>query len=147
MGLTSLSDALTISSDMPLSPESLPTPTLVSGLPTLQDAGLAFDPNQQAMDLTKDEKRRTTALFMAIHAYNNLIIKDAEMYNAVARDRDRGTGPRISEATMDAMVEAAVQFDDFISGRLQQRLASSEDEPEVDDATIPRMEEPTTPQV
>lgn len=44
----------------------------------LESAGLGFDPATQHLELSKDEKRRTTALMMAIQAYQNLIIKDAE---------------------------------------------------------------------
>ncbi len=88
----------------------------------LEEAGVGFDPTTQHVDLSKEEKRRTTALLMAIQAYNNLIIKDAEMYIAVSREkgRDEDGGPIIRPATMDAMVEAAIQFDDFISGKLEQ---------------------------
>lgn len=85
----------------------------------LEEAGVGFDPTTQHMDLSKEEKRRTTALLMAIQAYNNLIIKDAEMYIAVSRDAGRDDGPTIRPATMDAMVLAAMQFDDFISGKME----------------------------
>lgn len=90
----------------------------------LEEAGLGFNPSTQHVDLSKEEKRRTTALLMAIQAYDNLIIKDAEMYIAISRDQGRndgGDGPIIRPATMNAMVEAAVQFDDFISGKLCQQ--------------------------
>lgn len=43
----------------------------------LEESGMAYDPTTQYVDLSKEEKRRTTALLMAIQAYNNLIIKDA----------------------------------------------------------------------
>jgi hypothetical protein len=86
-------------------------------LSVLEENDIAFDPSRQTVDLTKEEKRRTTALMMAIHAYDKLIIKDAEMYNAISRDRDRTNGPVIQPATMDAMVEAAMQFDAFIAGK------------------------------
>src|ERR1051325_1339682 len=84
----------------------------------LEDAGVGCDPRTQHMDLSKDEKRRTTALLLAIQAYQNLIIKDAEMYLAIKREERVGDGPVIQPATMNAMVEAAIQFDDFISGKL-----------------------------
>jgi len=90
-------------------------------LKVIQDAGIAYDPTTQHLDLSKDEKRRTTALMLAIQAYQHLIIKDAAMYEAIARDdRTRAGGPTIQPATMDAMVDAAIQFDLFISGRLDQ---------------------------
>lgn len=87
----------------------------------LEEANVAYDPTTQYVDLTKEEKRRTTALMMAIQAYNNLIIKDADYYIAVMREQGRNSGddgPIIRPATMDAMVVAAIQFDDFISGKL-----------------------------
>lgn len=88
----------------------------------LEEAGVAFDPTTQHVDLSKEEKRRTTALLMAIQAYDHLIIKDAEMYLAIKREEGRGNddGPIIRPATIDAMVVAAMQFDDFISGKLEQ---------------------------
>jgi len=87
----------------------------------LEETGTAYDPTTQYVDLSKEEKRRTTALLMAIQAYNNLIIKDADYYIAVMREQGRNSedGPIIRPATMDAMVVAAMQFDDFISGKLE----------------------------
>lgn len=87
----------------------------------LEETDTAYDPTTQYVDLTKEEKRRTTALMMAIQAYNNIIIKDAEYYLAVKREERNGDGPTIRPATMDAMVEAAIQFDAFISGRFEAR--------------------------
>ncbi len=89
----------------------------------LQETGTAYDPTTQHLDLSKEEKRRTTALMMAIQAYNNIIIKDAEMYEAVCREQTRNDkAPRIKEATINAMVGAAMDFDNFISGRLQEAV-------------------------
>lgn len=85
----------------------------------IEEAGLGFDPGSQHLDLSKEEKRRTTALLMAIQAYRELIIKDADMLRAVADESRRGEGPKIQPATMEAMVNAAIRFDDFISGKLQ----------------------------
>jgi hypothetical protein len=83
----------------------------------LEDAGMAYDPGTQYLDLSKEEKRRVTALLMAIQAYNNIIIKDADLYSAVVRDAGRDPeAPKIHPATMDAMLEAAIKFDRFISG-------------------------------
>lgn len=83
----------------------------------LEEAGVAFDPTRVHLDLTKDEKRRTTALMMAIQAYDHLIIKDAE-YLREAHSQARSNGSVIRPATMDAMVVAALQFDAFIAGRM-----------------------------
>lgn len=102
---------------MPMSPEraALDSPHAV-----LEETGTGFDPSTQHIDLSKEEKRRTTALLMAIQAYDNLIIKDAEMYIAISREKGRDDdGPVIRPATMDAMVEAAIQFDNFISGKFE----------------------------
>src|SRR5271165_3087476 len=110
-----------------ISPDANPTITAVNkttGQPQdcsiLEQQEIAFDPTKMALDLTKGEKRRTTALLLAIQAYDHLIIKDAEMYNAISRDRTREDGPVIQPATMGAMVEAAIQFDLFIAGRLSE---------------------------
>lgn len=84
----------------------------------LDEAGVAFDPGRTPMDLTKEEKRRTTALMMAIQAYQHLIIKDADMYKAVSDEARNREGPKITPATMDGIVIAAIQFDLFISGKL-----------------------------
>lgn len=90
----------------------------------LEETDTAFDPTKVHLDLTKEEKRRTTALLMAIQAYQNLIIKDADMYIAICREQGHGDnkGPSIKPATMEAMVMAAIDFDDFISGKLQARI-------------------------
>ncbi len=89
----------------------------------LEENDVAFDPGRMTMDLNKAEKRRTTALMMAIQAYNNIIIKDAEMYIAIERTARTGEGPKIRPATMSAMVHAAIQFDAFISGRFDVQAA------------------------
>jgi hypothetical protein len=91
---------------------------VVDSLPVLDE--VAYDPTQMTVDLTKSEKRRTTALMLAIQAYEKLIIKDAEMYEAISRDRERKNGPVIQPATINAMVEAAMDFDDFIAGRFDE---------------------------
>ena len=85
----------------------------------LEQTGTAFDPSVQYLDLSKEEKRRTTALLMAIQAYDNLIIKDAEMYIAISREQGKNEAPRISPGTIEGVVDAAIIFDEFISGRLQ----------------------------
>lgn len=103
----------------------------------LEETGTAFDPSTQHVDLSKEEKRRTTALLMAIQAYDHLIIKDAEMYIAISREKGRDNdGLVIQPATMDAMVIAAMQFDDFISGKLDRPNGQpATDKPEDDNAT------------
>lgn len=96
----------------------------------LEDAGVAFDPTSQHLDLTKDEKRRTTALMMGIQAYDKLIVKDAPMYTELRRD-----GRFLRPATIDGMITAAFHFDAFIAGRYQlppeQRESLDTNEPEV----------------
>ncbi len=103
-------------------------PTLAPGEhAVLEEAGVAFDPAGQHMDLGKDEKRRTTALLMAIQAYQHLIIKDAEIYREIRNDSSRPDGPKIQPATMDAMVAAAIMFDAFIAGRFSVEPVASPD--------------------
>lgn len=85
----------------------------------MEEAGLAFDPATQHLELSKDERRRTTALMMAIQAYSNIIIKDAEYLRVASDNARRGDGPVIQPATMNAMVDAACDFDDFIAGKVR----------------------------
>lgn len=82
----------------------------------MEETGTAFDPTVQHLDLTKDEKRRTTALMMAIQAYRELIIKDAEMLREVANLARNNDGPKLRPATIDGMLDAALKFDAFIAG-------------------------------
>ena len=84
----------------------------------LEDAGVAFDPSVQHLDLSKEEKRRTTALMMAIQAYQHLIIKDADYLREAVNQARANNGPAIRPATMDAMVVAAIKFDAFIAGQM-----------------------------
>ena len=105
-------------------------------LAALEDAGIAFDPTRMSLDLTKAEKRRTTALMLAIQAYDKLIIKDAE-YLREAHSQARSTGVVIRPATMEAMVVAALQFDAFISGRLTDQHAGMARESLVDE--VPKL--------
>src|SRR6185369_15298750 len=85
----------------------------------LDENDIAYDPTQMTMDLTEAEKRRTTALMLAIQAYEKLIIKDAEYLKEMHNEARREGGPIIQPATMNAMVEAAINFDAFISGRFE----------------------------
>ena len=75
----------------------------------LEETDTAFDPRRMQLDLTKDEKRRTTALMLAIQAYTELIVKDTAMYTAMVT-----TGKQMKEASVNAIVLAAVDFDAFI---------------------------------
>ena len=88
-----------------------------ASMAVLDENDIAYDPGKMTMDLNKAEKRRTTALMLAIQAYDKLIIKDAEMYVAISREARGNDGPTIKPATMDAMVRAAIQFDAFIEGQ------------------------------
>lgn len=97
-----------------------------SDLSIVEDAGVAFDPGTQHLDLSKEEKRRTTALMMAIQAYRELIIKEAAYLEKAADLARRDEGPKLRPATIDAMVDAAIKFDDFISGSADDS-ASSDD--------------------
>lgn len=93
----------------------------------LEEGGVAFDPASQYLDLSKEEKRRTTSLLMAIQAYEKLIIKDAEYLREVyAQQRGQSDGPKIMPATIDAMLDAAWKFDLFISGKLEDGAAEPE---------------------
>lgn len=85
----------------------------------LEESGIAFDPTTQHVDLTKEEKRRTTALLLAIQGYKELIIKDADYLREMHAEARRENGPTIRPATMDAMLEAAIRFDMFIAGKFE----------------------------
>lgn len=83
----------------------------------VEEAGVAFDPTTQHLDLTKKEKLKTTALMLAIQAYSQLIIKDAE-YLREAHNQSRSSddeGLKIRPATIDEMAKAAEKFYAFIS--------------------------------
>lgn len=85
-------------------------------LSVLEQVGMAFDPGTQDLGLTKEEKRRATALLMAITAYDGLIVKNAEAYIAISKDRGIKDGPKIDQSTIDAIVAAATRFEVFIKG-------------------------------
>lgn len=70
----------------------------------------AYNVLDQQLDLTHHEKRRTTALMMAINYYLNSVIKDAAMYDALRRD-----GRKLATMNVAACVEVAVQFECFIT--------------------------------
>lgn len=86
-----------------------------SKLAVFEEANVAFDPTTQHLDLTKNEKRRTTALMMAIQAYRELIIKDADYLREASNIARNNNGPALKPATIDAMVDAAIKFDIFIA--------------------------------
>lgn len=96
-------------------------------LSVLEETGVAFDPTTQYIDLSKDEKRRTTALMMAVQAYKELIIKDADYLREAHEQARRNDGPEIKPATIDSMVIAAIKFDDFIAGRYAEEQTSPND--------------------
>jgi hypothetical protein len=87
----------------------------------IEEAGVAFDPTSQHLDLSKEEKRRTTALMMAIQAYQHLIIKEADYLREASNLARSGNGPALQPGTIDAMVIAAIKFDAFISGRIEEK--------------------------
>jgi hypothetical protein len=93
----------------------------------LEDAGVAYDPAGQVLDLSKEEKRRTTALLMAVQAYDKLIIKEADYLAEAARLARNDEGPRLKPATIDAMIDAAFKFDNFIAGVPREDMPRGED--------------------
>lgn len=94
----------------------------------IEEAGVAFDPTSQHMDLSKEEKRRTTALLLAIQAYDHLIIKDAEMYRKMKAEERRGDRPiTIHPATIDGILEAAIKFDLMIAGGLVAKISKKKE--------------------
>ena len=97
-------------------------------LEVVEEAGVAFDPTTQHLDLTKDEKRRTTALMLAINAYQHLIIKEADYLKEAADLARRNEGPQLQPATIDGMVEAAWKFDLFIGGQVSRDLGRGDED-------------------
>lgn len=73
---------------------------------------VAFDPTRQHLDLTKDEKLRTTALMLAIKQYTDFICKDADMYKEIMM-RNGSMKP----ATVSGVVSMAIEFEAFLLGR------------------------------
>jgi len=55
------------------------------------------------------------------------------MYLAISRDQGREGAMQIRPATMHAMVEAAIQFDDFISGDLHARIKAAREKEQAAD--------------
>ena len=97
-----------------------------SEVQVIEEAGIAFNPETQHLDLSKEEKRRTTALLMAIQAYDKLIIKEAEYLRQATDNARREEGPKIQPATIEAMIDAAWKFDCFISGKFQEAVEEGE---------------------
>jgi hypothetical protein len=111
---------------MPIDPKSEMSEEQQHDLNTMEEAGLAFDPTTQHLDLNKEEKLRTTALMMAIQAYRELIIKEASYLREVSDLARRGEGPALQPATIDAMIEAACKFELFIMGQIKLQTAAAE---------------------
>ena len=80
----------------------------------IEEAGIGFDPSRQHLELSVQEKRRTTALLLAIQAYRELIIKDAA-YLREATMIAKDAGREIKPARIDEMIDAALRFDFFIA--------------------------------
>lgn len=99
---------------------------------------MPYDPSRESLDLTREEKRRTTALMLAIQAQRQHIIQDADyLRESIKLDEDRrrrGETPQLKSATMDAIVVAAAKFEHFIAtGNPQPLRIAMEDE---DDGTL-----------
>lgn len=114
--------------------KELPPIESAEDMSAIEEADIAFDPTKQHLDLSVHQKRRTTALLLAIQAYDKLIIKDAEMYIAVSRDSGREGALKIRPATIHAIVEAAISFDMFINGAFDPK-EQREPQPEPQPAT------------
>lgn len=82
-------------------------------LSVVEDAGIAFDPTAQHLSLSKEEKRRTTALMLAIKYHADTIVQDADMYRELVRNQ-----AHLTPTTCAKVVGIAAQFDQFIAGQL-----------------------------
>lgn len=104
-----------------------PIPELDAGQHgVLEEFGVAFDPGGQHLDLSKEEKRRTTALLLAIQGYRELIIRDADYLREVAFQGRTNPELVIRPATVNGIVDAAMKFDDFIAGKSPPAAAGGE---------------------
>lgn len=74
--------------------------------------GLVPEVADMELDLTKDEKLRTTALIMAIRYHVETIVKDGVLYQAMRMDPETHLKP----TTSMAVVDIARQFARFLSG-------------------------------
>lgn len=79
-----------------------------SDLAVVEEAGVAFDPTTQHLNLSKEEKRRTTALMLSIQAYRELIIKEAAYLKEAADLARRDEGLKLRPATIDGIVAGSV---------------------------------------
>jgi hypothetical protein len=70
--------------------------------------------NDMPLDLTKDEKLRCAALTMAINYYIETICKDGPLYTAMTMQ-----GVTFKSATVNGVVRAALDFEDYLSGRVE----------------------------
>lgn len=89
---------------------------------------IAFNPMDAPLDLTKNEKLRTTALMLAIQYVTETICKDAEMYRALKQD-----GQHLATANVPHVVTCAINFEAFLLGRVTvAKQAAAEQPPSVD---------------
>lgn len=122
-----------------MSEDEMPKIVAENDISIVEEASVAFDPTTQHMDLTKNEKRRTTALMLAIQAYKNLLIPDAAYLKEASDLARRGEGPKIKAGTIDGVVIAAIKFDRFIGGDTA-FPAVSESDPEKEGPIVDKQE-------
>jgi hypothetical protein len=61
------------------------------------------------LDLSRDEKRRTTAIVLAMKLHSDLLIRDAALYDALRRD-----GKNLRTLNIDEVATTAAIFEWFI---------------------------------
>lgn len=89
---------------------------------------VSFNPALQALDLTKEEKLRATALMLAIKYHADTIVTDAPMYKALVKNQ-----AHLEPSTVHKVVDIAMQFDDFLRGQGQAGLVAPGDQAAVDE--------------
>jgi hypothetical protein len=72
---------------------------------------MAYDPEAEPLDLTHEEKLRTTALMMAIRYHVDTIIKDANMYQTMVAQ-----GKHLTPSTVGLVIHIAREFEGFLRG-------------------------------
>ena len=89
------------------------------------------------LDLTKDEKLRTTALMLAVRYHQDTVVKEGELYQQMKMDQKQ-----LRTTSAKIVVEYAWEFEQYLRGesevvkrleeafmeRLERRLAEQEEE-------------------
>ena len=101
------------------------------------------------LDLTKDEKLRTTALMLAVRYHQDTVVKEGELYQQMKMDQKQ-----LRTTSAKIVVEYAWEFEKYLRGesetvqrleealldRIERRLVEELAEEEADDGNAPSAE-------